>query len=154
MRLIINCILMCNLGSPSGVTWWIVIVCGQIWTKLSVIGLPVEFGQHLRRNQKNCGMRPVISCIRQLNLCSAFGVYWRILDMHGRIGTRLVINIICLWNLGSSSGIFWWIVDVCGQIGTRLVINFVCLWNLGSDSGLTWRIVDVRGWIGTRQTCH
>jgi len=115
---------------------------------LSLIGLPVEFGQRLRRNQKNYGMRPVINCIRQLNLGSAFGKTWRISDIHGRIGTRLVINIISPWNLGSASGITWWIVDACGRIGTRLVINCVCLWNLGSASGVTCKIVDACGQIG------
>jgi hypothetical protein len=40
-----------------------------------------------------------------LNLGSASGVSWRIVDVCGRIGTRLVINCVHMLNLGSASGI-------------------------------------------------
>jgi len=45
----------------------------ELGRDLSLIGLPVEFGQRLWCNQKNYGMRPVINCIHHLNLGSAFG---------------------------------------------------------------------------------
>jgi hypothetical protein len=112
-------------------------VCDQIWTRLA------------------------INCIHMLNLGSASGITWRIVDVCSRIGTRLVFNCVCLWNLGSASGVTRRIVEwypsliafaswIWGRIWMRLVIICVHMWNLSSASSVSCRIVDIHGRIWTR----
>ena len=83
----------------------------ELGQDLSLICLPVEFGQRLRHNLTNCG------CLwsnwdetcHYLHLPVGFGQrLQRNLTnrvVRGQIGMRLVINCICLWDLGSASDV-------------------------------------------------